>query len=133
MADNPKPDKPVAVVHNPDGSVTTSFDDDSGRSTTYPDGSTRVFLDSAPPVKVTGNDVGTWLTAPFTQELSDALRRKKPGPKRKVGKALVRYDALVKDGGSTDRDHHYIIKQKACDGVCTVRALEMALEARKTK
>jgi len=133
MADNSKPDKPVIVVHNPDGSVTTSFDDGSGCSTTYPDGSTRVFLDSASPVRVTGNNIRTLLTAEWTPKLSDALRRKKPGAKRKVGEALARYDALVKAGWSTEREHHHRIKKKACNGLCTVRALEMALKERKTK
>jgi hypothetical protein len=72
-----------------------------------------------------------WLRWRYVQ---DAVERAIPGPQRKVDKALARYDTLVAEGRSTKRHLHQKLKEDACAGVCGVRALELALQARnKTK
>jgi hypothetical protein len=53
-----------------------------------------------------------------------------PSPPLKVDKALARYDELVAAGHSTERQHHWKLKEDAAEGFCTVRALEMALKER---
>ena len=68
----------------------------------------------------------------------DAIDRAISGRGRKVDGAVERYDKLVEAGWSTDRRHHLRTKKEAIKGsdgrpTCTVRALELALRARKAK
>jgi hypothetical protein len=66
--------------------------------------------------------------------VQDAVAHALPGPPVKSGQALANYDRLVAEGRSTERRHHQKTKADACDGICSIRCLELALRERiKTK
>jgi hypothetical protein len=81
------------------------------------------------------NDMPTTPLSPervhyFWSLVLDAVERALPGPRRKVDRALARYDDLVAQGRSTARQHHRTLKEEAFAGICSIRCLELALQDR---
>jgi hypothetical protein len=64
----------------------------------------------------------------------DAVEQAIPGPKSKVHHAMAKYKQLeAENGRSMARRREGQIKAEACAGICTVRALELALAKENAK